>query len=69
VTTSSTGKIMTTYFVSSQIGSDKNAGTSAGDPLASLQAAAPTWSRAVLTQARRPANSDADNQEPAPEEP
>jgi parallel beta-helix repeat protein len=31
---------MTTYFVSSQIGSDDNAGTSAGDPLASLQAAA-----------------------------
>ena len=31
---------MTTYYVSSQIGSDENAGTSAGDPLASLQAAA-----------------------------
>ena len=31
---------MTTYYVSSEIGSDKNAGTSATVPLASLQAAA-----------------------------
>jgi hypothetical protein len=31
---------MTTYYVSSQIGSNKNVGTSASAPLASLQAAA-----------------------------
>ncbi len=31
---------MTTYYVSSEIGSNNNAGTSASAPLASLQAAA-----------------------------
>jgi hypothetical protein len=60
---------MTTYFVSAQIGTDKNAGTSAGDPLASLQAAANPVPRAVLTQARRAREFGCRQPGAGPEEP